>query len=508
MAGFILSNVTGLVRQILVTRTFGTAAEIDAFNAAARLPETLFLLVAGGALASAFIPTFMGFLEKEDREGAWHLASVILNLVSLILVIVSGIIAVIAPQVVRYVLAPYFDPGQQVLTVSLLRVLLISPTIFGVSGLLMGILNTHQHFLLPAIAPTLHWIGWIIGVLLFVPILGIHGMAWGAVLGAGLHLGVQLPGFSKLGGRYLPTLGLRFPAVREVAGLMGPRLIGVAVVQLNFWVNTILASSQPEGSLTAIGVAWAVMTMPQVVIAQSIAIAALPTFSAQVARGKLAEMRSSLAATLRGVVLLSLPATLGLIMLRRPIVVLLFQRGAFDAHSTDLVAWALLWYGMGLLAHSILEIISRAFYALHDTRTPVIVGVVAMSLNVVFSISFAAWFERIGWAPHGGLALGNTLATALEVLVLLVMMRRRLNGLEGHHVLSGVRQSAAAALMMSMAVWIWLGAVGNQSVWIAAFGSVIVGGLIYALVVLGLQVEEAWELIRVVRARLRKNVSG
>jgi putative peptidoglycan lipid II flippase len=396
-------------------------------------------------------------------------------------------------------LAPDLDPVQHTLTTSLLRVLLVSPVIFGLSGLLMGMLNAHQVFLLPALAPTMYWLGMIFGVLVLAPRWGIHGLAWGAVLGAGLHLGIQLPALGRIGWRYFPTLGLRSQPVRDVARLMAPRLFGVGIVQLNFLVNTMLASAQPQGSLTALQIAWAVMTMPQVVIAQAIAIAALPTFSAQVASGHPQEMRASLAATLRGVILLSLPAALGLILLREPVVALLFQRGEFDAHSTDLVAWALSWYAAGLVGHALVEVLSRAFYALQDTRTPVVIGAAAMSLNLVFSLAFSALFERLGWFPHGGLALANSLATALETIGLLVIMRARLNGLEGRRVLQGAAKAAIASLAMGVGLWLWLNWMGESAVWLAAGGGVALGGVVYLLVVWVLKVpeaREAWEGIR------------
>jgi putative peptidoglycan lipid II flippase len=507
MAAFVLSNLAGLVRQILVSRAFGTGAEIDAFNAAARLPDLLFNLVAGGALASAFIPTFTGHLLKEDRRAAWHLASSVANLVSLLLALVSALAAIFAPQVVRhvlFVLIPDLDSAQFSLTVALLRVLLLSPVIFGVSGLLMGVLNAHQVFLLPALAPTFYWLGMIFGVLFLVPDWGIFGLAWGAVLGSVLHLSVQLPALGRLGVRYFPTLGLHLPSVREVGRLMAPRLLGVAVVQINFLVNTILANAQPQGSLTAITIAWAVMTMPQVVIAQAIAIAALPTFSAQVSRGRLEEMRASLAATLRGIIFLALPASLGLILLRRPVVALLFQRGEFDANSTELVAWALLWYAAGLVGHSVVEILARAFYALHDTRTPVLVGSAAMSLNLIFSIAFSSLFWRLGLPPHGGLALANSLATALEMAGLLVLMRRRLGGLEGPRILQGLGQAALATLLMSLGLWAWLGLSSNLPVWLIVAGGLLLGASGYALVILAAEVGEAKELLRALRQRLQQ----
>ena len=503
MAAFVLSNLTGLVRQVLVTRAFGTGAEIDAFSAASTFPDLIFNLIAGGALASAFVPTLTGYLARGERRQAWLLSSAIANLAFALLALASLLSALLAPQIVRYILAPYFDPAQQALTASLLRVLLLSPAIFGISGLLMGILNAHQVFLWPALAPSMYWLGMIFGVLVLAPGLGIYGLAWGAVLGALLHLAVQIPALLRLAARqYFPTFGLAFPAVREVGRLMAPRLLGVAVVQLNFVVNTILASGQPEGSLAAIRYAFAIMTMPQVVIAQAIAIAALPTFSAQAALGELGEMRRSLAATLRGVILLSLPASLGLILLRRPVTALLFQRGEFSAHSTDLVAWALLWYTAGLVGHSVVEIVSRAFYALHDTKTPVFIGAAAMTLNLLFSLAFSALFTQIGWMPHGGLALANSLATALEMCGLLYLMRRRLGGLEGEDLRRGVIKAVTATLAMSLALWAWLRLAGGLPAWLVAGGGVALGGVIYALGAWALRVREAGQLLGAVLRRL------
>lgn len=503
MLAFALSNLIGLVRQILVSRAFGTGPELDAYNAASTFPDLIFSLVAGGALSSAFIPTFTGFLVKDDRSGAWRLASSVINLILLVLIALSIISAILAPQIVRYVLAPDFHPSEQALTAALLRVLLITPAIFGVSGLIMGILNAHQRFLLAALAPSMYWLGMIFGLVVLVPSMGIFGLAWGAALGAVLHLTVQIPDLARLPGRsFRATLGLDNPAVRQVGRLLAPRLLGVAVVQLNFLVNVIIASGLPVGSLSAIRLAWAVMTMPQVVIAQAIAIAALPTFSAQAARGGTADMRSSLAATLRGVLLLSLPASLGLILLRGPLVQLLFVRGAFNQHSADLVAWALLWYAAGLIGHNVVEILSRAFYALHDTKTPVLVGAVAMSLNVVFSFAFARLFVGVGWMPHGGLALANSLATALEMTALFLFMRRRLQGIDGMRLTRGFAQAAIATLGMSAVIWRWSLAAGPA--WLIGLGGVALGGVTYGVAIWALRVPELGMLIAGMRRRLRR----
>lgn len=502
MAAFVVNSLMGLLRQILITRAFGASADLDAYYAAARLPEIVFNLVAGGALASAFIPTFTAFLEHKKKSEAWRLASSIANLITLILIAVCVLAWIFAPQLVSGILVPDFDSAQQALTVELLRIQLITPILFGLSGLLMGILNAHQSFLLPALAPSMLWLGIIISVFAFVPSLGVHGLAWGAVLGAGLHLGVQLPALAKVSPRYQLMLGLHLASVRQVGRLMAPRLLGVAVVQLNFLVNTIVASGMAAGSLAAITVAFSVMLMPQQAIGQAVAIAALPTFSAQVAHGKWDELRSSFVSTLRGILLLAIPASVGLILLREPIVALLFQRGEFGPEDTQLVAWALLWFAAGLLGHSVVEIASRAFYAQQDTRTPVLVGTGAMGLNVVLSLTLPGVFAQLGWMPHGGLALANSAATFLEMCVLLYIMNKRLQGLEGGRLWRGLVQAVLGSLVMGFAIFSWLQFAGSRESWLLAIVGIGAGLLLYACVSWILKVPE----LQVVLASIRKQL--
>jgi len=503
MAGLALSSLAGLVTTMLVSQAFGTQADLDAFYAANRLPELLFLLMAGGALASAFVPAFTGFLTRADRSGAWRLASAVGNLVVLVLLAASLLAALCAPWLVTTVLAPGFsDPAQVDLTADLMRILLLAPAIFGLSGLLMGILNAHQRFALPALAPAMYRLGWMLGLWLLVPQLGIYGLAWGVVLGAVLHLLIQLPGVLRLGGRYLPTLGRGNPAVAEVGRLMLPRLLGVAVVQINFIVNTILASAMPEGSLAALTYAFTLMIMPQAIIGQASAIAALPTFSAQFARGELDSLRSSLGNTLRAVFYLALPASLGLALLSTPVVAALFERGAFTSQSTQMVAWALFWFSLGLVGHSVLEIVSRAFYALHDTRTPVVVGVGAMTLNILLSLTLWRVFDAIGWMPHGALALANSLATALECIVLLELIRRRMGGLEARRLRPGLLAAIGSAAAMSLCLLGWLNRTQGWPPIAVALGGILLGLGVYLGLSAGLGAPEPRALWRAVRRRL------
>ena len=505
MLAFFFTQIIGLLRGIIIYRIFGTHADLDSFNAANRVTEVLFNLMAGGALGSAFIPTFTGLLTHGKKPLAWRLASAIANLLLGMLTLAAGLAIVFAPLIVRrglFVLAPDLPPGQEELTVTLLRIMLPTVVIFGLSGLVMGILNAHQRFWLPAIAPAMYSLGQIGGVLLLPSGWGIHRLAVGALLGALLHLIVQSPGLLRLGGTYSATLGFKIVEVRQVILLMGPRILGVAVVQLNFIVNTIIALSLPEGSVSAITLAFTLMLMPQVAIAQSVAIAAMPTFSAQVAMGKLDELRALLAATLRAVLLLAIPATVGLIALRMPLVRFLYQGGEFTTHSTALVTWALLWYTAGLVGHSLVEILVRAFYALHDTKTPVLIGSAAMALNVVFSLIFPHLFSNAGWMPHGGLALANSLATALEAIGLLALMRRRLDGLGGRSVLDSGGRALIAALGMALALWGWLTLASDRAAWLVTAGGVMLGCGVYGLGVLALGVPEARRAVRAMVRRL------
>lgn len=515
MMAIILGQVMSLFRSMLVARAF-PLGELDAFYAANRVSETLFTLIAAGALGSAFLPAFTGFLVKGEKTAAWRLAASLAVLVTLALSLLALLAAWLAAPIVRYLLAPGLaaDPLLFPLTVNLLRIQLISAVLFGLGGLVVSILNAHQVFFIPQLTASMYQIGQILGVVLFSRWLGIYGLAWGVVLGSAFYLVIQIPSLLRLLPRpddlpahlLLPAHRslLADPAVRQVLRLMGPRVLGAGVVQLNFWVNAWLASQMPPGSYAGLVYGFALMLMAQAAIAQSVAIAVLPTFSAQFARGETDEMRHSLVLALRGMLLLALPAAVGLMLLRHPLVAMLYQRGEFDAAATDMVAWALLWYAAGLVGHAVLEVLTRAFYAQQDTRTPVLVGGLAMSLNVVFSFAFSAWFERIGWMPHGGLALANSLATALEASILFALMRRRLNGLEGHFLFEGLWRMGVAVLGMALALALWLSISDGWNDWLRGLGGVALGGAVYALGVGLFRLPEIHHLLIAARRKLRQ----
>ncbi|MCS6962646.1 murein biosynthesis integral membrane protein MurJ [Thermoflexus sp.] len=445
-AAYLVNGLLGLLRQILIYGAFGTSPELDAYWAAFRIPDLLFTLFAGGALVSAFLPVFTTHRARGDEAAAWRLASAVLTTVAFVVSGFSLLASLAAPMLVKLLLAPQVPLPQQQLTASLMRIMLITPAVFGLSGIIMGILQAHQRFLWTALAPILYNLGMIAGVLFLAPRGGVHGLAWGVVLGAFLHLLIQAPGWWQVRGRYRPRLGWRDPDVREVIALMIPRMLGLAAIQLNFLVNTRLVSGLGAGYLAALNLAWQLMLQPQIVLAQAMATAAFPTLSALAAREERGALRRTLGETLGILLGITFPIAAGMILLRRPLIAALFQRGAFGAASTEWTAQALQFYALGLPAHAGVELLARTFYALHDTRTPVGVGVGAMALNIALSL---AWIGPLG---HGGVALANTVATTLEGILLLVLLARRLEGLEAHRWGRAVGQAGAATLAMSLAL--------------------------------------------------------
>ena len=497
--GFVASGLLGLLRIAIVGAQFGTGAALDTFSAAQQLPESVFVLVAGGALGSSFIPIYATW-RQQDVDAAWRLASAVMSLSAAAAGLLGIVIYLVAPQLVRFVLFSNRPPEQQQLVTAMVRLMMVTPVIFSISGLVMAILQSHAAFWLPAIAISMNNIGIIIGALFIAPILPAHpnvgqvgalnviGLAYGAVLSALLHLLVQLPGLIKLRARLRPLFSLRVPGVVDVLRLMGPRVLGLAVVQVNFHVNIILANTMVDGSVVAIRYAFMLSFFVLGMIGQSTASAVFPTLAALRAAGDYDGFKDRLARAMRNVLYLSFPASALLIVLGEPLVSIL-QRGQWNAESTRAVAWALSFYAIGLAGFALLEVLSRAFYALEDTKTPVIAGIGAMASNIVLNLIFIQIIgdpNSLARGAFAGLALANALTTIVEALVLWWLLRRRLaerGRTAGIHDRAIVR-SAGGSLLLSivMAVAIQLLA---QSVPLSGLPLAVGGGLLAALVFFG-----------------------
>ncbi len=463
---YVLSNVTGFAQRVVVAGRFGGGEALDAFYAAFRLPDLLFNVLAGGALASAFIPLFSGHLARGEAALAWALARRVALGAGAAVSTAALAGALLAEALTRTVIAPGFTSSQVALTAGLMRVMLISTVIFALSGLLMGVLQSHQQFLAPAIAPVLYNVGIASGALLSERV-GIYGPAFGVVGGALLHLLVQLPALMKVAPRTRAPLDTRqcrqlSHDLHHVLQLMLPRVIGLAAVQVNFIVNTRLASAMEAGAVTALNLAFAIMILPQAAIAQAIGTVLFPAISAHAARGERSAFAHTLSRSIAIIIAFSTPAAVGLIVLGEPLIRLLFERGAFSAQNTAQSAFALQMFAVGLVAHAALEVVTRGFYALRDTLRPVALAVVSMGVNIALSVGLSAAFAQWGWMPFGGVALANSLATILETAALWLLLQRREPSLSSQTLLQALVRAGGASGAMGLVLLGWRALLGDN----------------------------------------------
>jgi putative peptidoglycan lipid II flippase len=509
MLSYVLTGVLGIVRQAAIGAHFGLGSDLDAYNAANRVSETLFTLISGGALSSAFIPVFSRFLNRDDQRGAWQLASVVATVIGVVGLILTLLAIVFAGPMVSTLLIPQADAAQQALTIRLMRPMLGTVVIFGLSGLSMAILNAHHRFLAAALAPSLYNGGLIVGALIFAPLWGIDGLALGTLLGAVLHLGIQLPTLWRLPGaraRLQPNLAVRSEGVSDVLRLMLPRVLGLGVVQINFWVNAALTSGMTAGSLTALTASFALLFTVLGVLGQSVGTAVFPTLAALNAGSETDTFRRVLGSALRGVLFMSIPATVGLIVLATPLVATIYQRGAWTATSTEATAWALRWYTIGLVGFALQEVLARAFYALNDTLTPVIIGVVGVVLNIALSLTLIHVVQGADpvQGPFGGLALANALATIIESVALWLLVRRQIGGSGDRLIMLAALRTLLAALGMGVVVYGVVRLLSDSAPFITLIAGAVVGALVFELLALLLGLEEARSIPGAVLRRVRR----
>jgi putative peptidoglycan lipid II flippase len=469
-AAVALSRVSGLVREIVMARLFGAGMAYDAFLLAFRIPNLTRDLFAEGALSSAFVPKFTEYLTNRSREDAARLARLVAT--ALILIVGTGCAlgAFFAPELVA-IFAPGFKgvPGKFELAVRLTRIMFPFLLLVALAAQAMGVLNALNQFGIPALSSTFFnlgsvgfglVIGWILGPT--VGMMPIEGMAWGVVLGGALQLIVQLPSLAREGFQFRPEFDRHEPGLRHILTLMGPAILGNAAVQINVMVNTSFAAGVFDpvrglnGPVSWLSCAFRFMQLPLGLFGVAIASATLPAISRSAAAGKMDDFRKTLARSLGLVFLLTVPSAVGLAILGPSMIGAVYEGGRFNSYDTDQTAAALAAFSVGLAGYSALKVLTPAFYALKDSRTPMIVSL----LNVLVNYFTAKMLLKTAGMGHEGLAVTTSVVAIFGFLTLFWILRNRIGGIHGRELLSSFTRVLGAAAVMALAVYL-----SHQAIW-------------------------------------------
>jgi putative peptidoglycan lipid II flippase len=507
-AAVLASRLLGLVRNAIISHRFGQGYEADISTGAFILPDLLFFLIAGGALSSAFIPVFTEKMTNGKEEEAWRLFSTVATVMFLVVSVF-----VVLGEVFAYPLTNLLNYGfsdQKVAdTVPLTRIVLPAQLCFFLGGIMMGAQNVKGKYAVPSLGPVIYNAGIIFGGAVLSIWLGVEGLCWGALLGAFLgNFLLQAVALRRLGLQFRPSLDYRNPDAVRVWKLMLPVILGLALPQVSLIFNRIFATGLGDGPVAALTNANQLMQVPLGIFAQSLALAIFPTLSALAAKKQYREMADTSSSGIRALLFLTIPASALMMVLAVPIVQLLLQHGRFTYQDTLLCASALVFYCAGIFAWSAQSILSRSFYAMEDTRTPVIIGTGVTLLFIPLNLLF---MNGLGLGIRG-LALATTVAATLNMLVMVAVLSRRLEGYDVRRLAVSVARIAAASLAAAGGCWLaarWAGGAAEglgpklhaAAVLAAGFG---VGGLVYAAAAKALKMEELSLALGLMRRRRKK----
>ncbi len=507
MGATLLSRLLGFFREMVIAKYFGLSGDVDAYLVAFTVPSGVAMAVAA-AISAGFIPVLNSYLVADERDNANKVANTLINAMVIILLAAVSVAMFQAPALVR-VLAPGFSEESVLLAAEMSRYMLPALVFVSLMGVASGFLNSHQHFLLPALGPMITSIIIIGAVFVLSPVMGIRGLAAGTMAGFACQFLIQLPVMYRKGFRYKPELSIFHPGVARVFKLMTPVLVASMVPPFLLIVERGLASTLGTGSIAALNYAFRLMQLPLGLFLMAVAVPLFPALSALAARNELDRLKETMVKGVSVLALIMVPASAGLIALDVPIVRLLFERGAFGAKDTLPTAHTLAIYALALLPLAIRDIFRRGFYALQNTLTPVIVTVAALALNVALDLFLV---KLIG---IGGLALGAVVTAFTEALVLYALLSGRLNGLPVKPFLILLLKLAVASVVMGIAAYLCAGLIGARTDLatgagrlIQVGGSVILGLIVYLLALIVLKVEEIREAARLARSLYSKAVHG
>ncbi|MBI4426646.1 MAG: murein biosynthesis integral membrane protein MurJ [Candidatus Kerfeldbacteria bacterium] len=449
-SSWFVSKLLGFLRERMIAAKFGASFETDAYNAAFGVPDFIYGTLILGSLLSVFIPVFIRYRQQEATE-AFRVANSILNVIILIFLASGLVLFVFAPQIISLI-APGFDSGRLTLATTMTRIIAVNILLFGVSNVLSGMLNAARQFLAFSIAPVLYNLGIISGIVWLVPTLGIVGVAVGAIIGAVLHVLVQVPAVVRTGFRYQAVLDLRHAGVREIGRLIVPRAFGQSVTQLDQLINLIIGSTLAIGSVTIFRWATNIQDLPVTLIGVSLATVVFPVFSEALARDDRPTFVEHFSRVIRQILFLIIPLSVLFLLLRAQAVRVILGAGRFDWPATILTANTLGFFALSFFAQSLIPVLARSFYALRDTATPVKITVVAVVLNILGSLLLTRGFSLGPWDVPAlgvrGLALAYSISSVIGMLLMYLTLRVRLGDLDDDRVVrTTVRVLLASALM-------------------------------------------------------------
>ena len=509
---YLVARVLGYIRVVVIGTTFGAGPELDAFFAAFRIPDLIFQLVAAGAVASALVPIVAGMVAKGEQVHAWRVVSTIANLMVVGLLAFAAVAFVAAPALVP-IIAPGFHGDQLARTIDLTRLMLLAPMFLALGATATAALNGTQRFAASAVAPVVYDLAIIGAAVILAPSLGVTGLALGVVAGSLGHLLVQLPPLMRSGFRYLPRIDLSDAQARLALALMGPRVIGLGVTQITFVVMTALATNLGTGAVSAYTIAFSLLQIPLGVIGIPLGIVIFPSLAKELALGRTDHYLQILTRSLRILAFVMLPITALGMVLRVQVVELLLGYGKFTQAAVQLTADTLLLFLLGLTAHSVIAVLTRAFYARQDTRTPMVAAVLAVAINTTLAIA------HVGSLGLPAIGLSIAAAAWTEAILLLVVLRRRegpalhLGALASAllRILSGAIAAAAVAYVVLQALG-GLAPAGTNLEGLGAKAALLVqavvvtlaGGATYALMTWALGVRELRTITSILADLIRR----
>ena len=503
MTSIFISRILGFVREMLIASIFGRGIETDAFYAAFTIPDVMFYLLIGGTLSSAFIPVFMSYIAKDDEQKGWDIASNFTNIIMICLIIFTVLGMIFTPYLVP--LVAYKFKGEQLeLTIRLTRIMFPAVAFTCLAGLQAGILNAYHKFLASSFGPIAYNLGIIFSLIVLGKSYGIEGIAYGVVVSAFLNFIIQFFALSKKTLFYSWIFNLKQEGLNQIIRLAIPSIIGLSISQLNLIITQNMASGFDEGSITALRYANILMSLPVGIFAMGISTAIFPSLTRQVARDEMDDYKESFSLGIRTIFFITIPSSIGLLVLKDQIIRLLFANGQFNENDVRITAYVLLFFCIGIAFSGGVQLLIRGFYSIRDTITPLKIGAITIILNIIFNLLFIK-FSNLG---IGGLSLATSLVSIFNMIALFLIFNKKIHGVNGRRIAKSFTKTLISSTIMggviyTMSTYALFNTITKLGQTFEVFALMGIGILIFTLFSMLLKMEEMSYVVSIIKSKLR-----